>query len=100
MMILELMFIFAPIVVVFSGLWNFVSNRKHLLNILLSLEFVMLGVFWVMAICLVEVGVESYFTLFFLTMAACEGALGLAMLVSIVRTHGNDYFSSFSMLQC
>lgn len=45
-------------------------------------------------------GGDKYFILFFLTFAACEGALGLALLVSLVRRHGNDNFDSFRSLQC
>uniref|UniRef100_A0A3Q2YWT0 NADH-ubiquinone oxidoreductase chain 4L n=1 Tax=Hippocampus comes TaxID=109280 RepID=A0A3Q2YWT0_HIPCM len=67
------------------SLWVFVAKRKHLLNTLLRLEVL---------------GYESYFILFFLTLAACEGALGLALLVSIVRSHGNDCFRKFRVLQC
>nr|YP_007317412.1 NADH dehydrogenase subunit 4L [Enoplometopus occidentalis]YP_009107537.1 NADH dehydrogenase subunit 4L [Enoplometopus debelius]AGA56189.1 NADH dehydrogenase subunit 4L [Enoplometopus occidentalis]AIU44734.1 NADH dehydrogenase subunit 4L [Enoplometopus debelius] len=100
MMILNLFFMSVPFIMVFYGLWSFVLNRKHLLNVLLSLEFVMLGIFWIMVIYLSNVGMEVYFTLFFLTMAACEGALGLSLLISIVRTHGNDCLNSFSTLQC
>nr|BBB16280.1 NADH dehydrogenase subunit 4L [Pagurus minutus] len=85
MMILNNSMILVSFFMVFSGLWSFVSYRKHLLNTLLSLEFIMLGIF---------------FLLFFLTLAACEGALGLSLLVSIVRSHGNDYFNSFSTLGC
>nr|YP_009465612.1 NADH dehydrogenase subunit 4L [Sergia lucens]BBC69448.1 NADH dehydrogenase subunit 4L [Sergia lucens] len=91
---------FIPLVSVISGLWVFVSKRKHLLNTLLSLEYVMLSIFWFMCLHVSLLGHESYFVLFFLTLAACEGALGLALLVSMVRTHGNDCFSSFSVLQC
>nr|YP_009512577.1 NADH dehydrogenase subunit 4L [Hymenopenaeus neptunus]AXJ93144.1 NADH dehydrogenase subunit 4L [Hymenopenaeus neptunus] len=91
---------FIPLVSVFCGLWVFVSKRKHLLNTLLSLEYIMLSVFWLMSMNLSSLGHEGYFVLFFLTLAACEGALGLALLVSVVRTHGNDCFSSFSVLQC
>lgn len=47
-----------------------------------------------------NVGGDLYFSLFFMTLAACEGALGLALLVSIVRTHGNDNFRSFRVLKC
>nr|YP_009093658.1 NADH dehydrogenase subunit 4L [Metanephrops sibogae]CEG06195.1 NADH dehydrogenase subunit 4L [Metanephrops sibogae] len=100
MLILSLLSIFISFVVVFCGLWSFVSNYKHLLSVLLSLEFIMLGIFWVMVICLTQVGLETYFILFFLTMAACEGALGLSLLISVVRTHGNDCFGSFSILEC
>jgi NADH-ubiquinone oxidoreductase chain 4L len=38
--------------------------------------------------------------MFFLTFRVCEGALGITVLVSLIRTHGNDYFNSFSILQC
>ncbi|NP_038297.1 NADH dehydrogenase subunit 4L (mitochondrion) [Penaeus monodon] len=99
MLILNFYYI-VPMVSVLCGLWVFVSKRKHLLNTLLSLEYIMLNIFWIMSLHLSNMGHESYFVLFFLTLAACEGALGLALLVSVVRTHGNDFFSSFSVLQC
>nr|YP_009512564.1 NADH dehydrogenase subunit 4L [Sicyonia lancifer]AXJ93118.1 NADH dehydrogenase subunit 4L [Sicyonia lancifer] len=89
-----------PLISVVCGLWVFVSKRKHLLSTLLSLEYMMLNIFWFMSVCLGGLGNETYFLLFFLTLAACEGALGLALLVSVVRTHGNDRFGSFSVLQC
>ncbi|YP_005296396.1 NADH dehydrogenase subunit 4L (mitochondrion) [Procambarus clarkii] len=82
----------------FCGGWSFVSNRKHLLNTLLSLEFVMLSVFWIMVLYIMSVGIEMYFVLFFLTLGVCEGALGLSLLISIVCSHGNDYFGSFNVV--
>nr|YP_009498558.1 NADH dehydrogenase subunit 4L [Parapenaeopsis hungerfordi]AWK60873.1 NADH dehydrogenase subunit 4L [Parapenaeopsis hungerfordi] len=99
MMVLSL-YIMVPLVSVICGLWVFVFKRKHLLNTLLSLEYIMLSIFWFMSLHVSALGHESYFLLFFLTLAACEGALGLALLVSVVRTHGNDCFSSFNVLQC
>nr|YP_009500800.1 NADH dehydrogenase subunit 4L [Alpheus japonicus]AXB37194.1 NADH dehydrogenase subunit 4L [Alpheus japonicus] len=99
MMILFLVYLF-PLVGIFAGLLAFISNRKHLLNTLLSLEFIMVNLFWFMVLLVSSVGGDLYFSLFFLTLAACEGALGLSLLVSIVRTHGNDNFSSFSVLSC
>jgi len=36
----------------------------------------------------------------FLTLIACEGALGLAILVSIVRAAGTDNLNSLNFLQC
>nr|YP_009343029.1 NADH dehydrogenase subunit 4L [Cambaroides japonicus]APS87243.1 NADH dehydrogenase subunit 4L [Cambaroides japonicus] len=89
---------FCSLAVLFCGLLSFVSNRKHLLNTLLSLEFIMLSVFWVMSLNISSVGMEIYVILFFLTLGVCEGALGLALLISVVRSHGNDYFSSFNLL--
>nr|YP_010952744.1 NADH dehydrogenase subunit 4L [Domecia hispida]WMQ53164.1 NADH dehydrogenase subunit 4L [Domecia hispida] len=99
MMIFSLM-ISGSLFMVGCGLWSFMKYHKHLLNLLLSLEFTMLGVFWLMSVQMSSVGCESYFSLFFLTMAACEGALGLSLLVYMVRSHGNDLFNSMSALEC
>lgn len=93
-------FYLVPAFRVGCGLWVFCSKRKHLLNTLLSLEYIILNVFWLIVLTLSFVGQEIFFSLFFLTFAACEGALGLALLVSIVRTHGNDRFGNFRILQC
>nr|YP_010868384.1 NADH dehydrogenase subunit 4L [Caridina pseudogracilirostris]WGU19670.1 NADH dehydrogenase subunit 4L [Caridina pseudogracilirostris] len=100
MVALGLFVVAVPIIMLMSGVGSFVGRRKHLLSTLLSLEYIMLSVFWLMVLSVSFLGGDSYFILFFLTLAACEGALGLALLVSVVRTHGNDNFSSFMSLQC
>nr|YP_010950972.1 NADH dehydrogenase subunit 4L [Thienemanniella curva]WML69313.1 NADH dehydrogenase subunit 4L [Thienemanniella curva] len=84
----------------FFGVLSLVSVRKHLLSTLLSLEFIVLSIFFFFFFFLNFLNFELYFTMFFLTFSVCEGALGLSILVSLIRTHGNDYFGSFSILQC
>nr|AVN67804.1 NADH dehydrogenase subunit 4L [Eupolyphaga sinensis] len=84
----------------FSGIWVFSSNRKHLLITLLSLEFLVLILFFSLYIYLNTINYELYFSVVFLTFSVCEGALGLSILVSMIRGYGNDYFQSFSLLQC
>nr|YP_010029438.1 NADH dehydrogenase subunit 4L [Aparapotamon similium]QOU10853.1 NADH dehydrogenase subunit 4L [Aparapotamon similium] len=97
---LNLMWLMSSFIMIICGLWSFISYHKHLLNSLLSLEFMMLGVFWLLTLQVTSVGMETYFVLFFLTLVACEGALGLSLLVLIVRSHGSDYFSVINMLEC
>nr|UDP55639.1 NADH dehydrogenase subunit 4L [Scatella tenuicosta] len=82
------------------GLLVFVSNRKHLLSMLLSLEYIVLVLFFFLIIYLNLMEYEFFFSMMFLTFSVCEGALGLSILVSMIRTHGNDYFQSFNVLQC
>nr|YP_011034141.1 NADH dehydrogenase subunit 4L [Entricoplax vestita]WRI34035.1 NADH dehydrogenase subunit 4L [Entricoplax vestita] len=96
----DMVSVFSSFFMVFCGLWSFINYHKHLLNSLLSLEFMMLGIFWLLSMQVTSVGSEIYFSLFFLTLAACEGALGLSLLVSVVRSHGNDRFMSFNLLEC
>nr|AVN68202.1 NADH dehydrogenase subunit 4L [Melanozosteria sp. Cairns, Australia] len=84
----------------FCGIWVFSSNRKHLLVTLLSLEFIVLILFLMLYNYLNEFNYELYFSMVFLTFSVCEGALGLSILVSMIRSYGNDYFQSYVMLQC
>nr|URX53690.1 NADH dehydrogenase subunit 4L [Bifiditermes nr. madagascariensis] len=84
----------------FCGIWSFSSNRKHLLATLLSLEFMVLVLFVTAYFYLCVFGYEFYFVMLFLVFSVCEGSLGLSILVSMIRGFGNDYFQSYSVLQC
>nr|WNH42458.1 NADH dehydrogenase subunit 4L [Neoperla juxtadidita] len=89
-----------PLFMFVCGSWVFASKRKHLLLTLLSLEFMVLSLFMFLFIYLNILYCELFFSMVFLTFSVCEGALGLSILVSMIRTHGNDYFQTFSVLQC
>nr|AVN67630.1 NADH dehydrogenase subunit 4L [Paratemnopteryx couloniana] len=84
----------------FCGVWVFCLNRKHLLVTLLSLEFIVLILYIILYSYLNMYNYELFFSMGFLTFSVCEGALGLSILVSMIRSCGNDYFQTFSMLQC
>nr|YP_010287568.1 NADH dehydrogenase subunit 4L [Sinomphisa plagialis]UKT61899.1 NADH dehydrogenase subunit 4L [Sinomphisa plagialis] len=76
----------------------FVSKHKHLLIVLLSLEFIVLSIFFFMSFLFNYINYDMYMLMVFLVFSVCEGALGLSILVSMIRTHGNDYFQSFNLL--
>nr|WIL79857.1 NADH dehydrogenase subunit 4L [Tillus nitidus] len=80
------------------GSLSFSMKRKHLLLMLLSLEFLVLSLFLGMFFMYSMYDYESYFSLIFISFSVCEGALGLSLLVFMIRTHGNDYFQTFSIL--
>nr|AXS66424.1 NADH dehydrogenase subunit 4L [Coleoptera sp. 23 KM-2017] len=82
----------------FSGFIVFSSKRKHLLLMLLSLEFVVVSLYLSLFFMLEHSNHDYFFSMIFLTMSVCEGALGLALLVSMIRTCGNDYILTFSSL--
>nr|YP_010932206.1 NADH dehydrogenase subunit 4L [Fentonia ocypete]WKR35979.1 NADH dehydrogenase subunit 4L [Fentonia ocypete] len=96
MMIFDMWFIF--IIMYIIGNLIFVSKHKHLLIVLLSLEFIVLSIFFFMLLFLMMLEYDMYMLMVFLVFSVCEGALGLSILVSLIRSHGNDYFQSFSML--
>uniref|UniRef100_A1YA90 NADH-ubiquinone oxidoreductase chain 4L n=2 Tax=Syrphini TaxID=115274 RepID=A1YA90_SIMGR len=89
-----------PFFLMMMGIFIFISNRKHLLSMLLSLEYIVLSLFYLLFIYLNMLNYESYFSMVFMTFSVCEGVLGLSVLVSMIRMYGNDYFQSFNILQC
>nr|UAT98088.1 NADH dehydrogenase subunit 4L [Kentrochrysalis streckeri] len=96
MMIMNMWIIF--ILMFFIGNLIFVSKNKHLLIVLLSLEFMVLSIFFFLLMYLMLIDYDMYMLMVFLVFSVCEGSLGLSILVSMIRTHGNDYFQSFNLL--
>nr|QXP43471.1 NADH dehydrogenase subunit 4l [Camptoloma vanata] len=96
MMVLNMWIIFIMMFIV--GNLIFISKHKHLLIILLSLEFIVLSIFFFLLIFFSYIEFDLYMLMVFLVFSVCEGALGLSILVSMIRTHGNDYFQSFNIL--
>ncbi|MGL9681835.1 MAG: NADH-quinone oxidoreductase subunit NuoK [Wolbachia sp.] len=73
------------------GMCGIFINRKSMINILLSIEVLMLAI----NINLVAFSaftndiVGQIFVMFVLTVAAVESAIGLAILIVYYRSHGN-----------
>nr|UGS80252.1 NADH dehydrogenase subunit 4L [Eolachesilla chilensis] len=81
------------------GMYSFFLKSNHLLNMLLSLEFFSLIIFVCLFVMLWS-NPEKYILTFYITFCVCEGAFGLALLVSLIRFVGNDYLQSLSFLKC
>nr|YP_009045269.1 NADH dehydrogenase subunit 4L [Lexias dirtea]AHA03620.1 NADH dehydrogenase subunit 4L [Lexias dirtea] len=86
------------IIMFLIGNMIFVSKHKHLLIVLMSLEFMVLSIFFLLMMYLMMINYNLYMLMVFLVFSVCEGALGLSILVSMIRTHGNDYFQSFNLI--
>nr|YP_011026019.1 NADH dehydrogenase subunit 4L [Ventidius pulai]WQM87291.1 NADH dehydrogenase subunit 4L [Ventidius pulai] len=82
----------------FCGIIILCSMRKHLLLTLLSLEYLVVILFFSLFLFLYNYTNEYYFIIFFLTMSVCEGVLGLSVLVSMIRCHGNDNLMNITSL--
>nr|AYU71303.1 NADH dehydrogenase subunit 4L [Eucnemidae sp. 4 ACP-2013] len=95
MLIFNLYLSFYMIVV---GLIIFSYKCKHLLLMLLSLEFVVLSLYFMLYLYFYLINSDYFFSMLFLIMTVCEGVIGLSILIILIQVFGNDYFSSFSVL--
>nr|YP_009630826.1 NADH dehydrogenase subunit 4L [Mesoplodon mirus]QBS32913.1 NADH dehydrogenase subunit 4L [Mesoplodon mirus]UDH58711.1 NADH dehydrogenase subunit 4L [Mesoplodon mirus]UDH58724.1 NADH dehydrogenase subunit 4L [Mesoplodon mirus]UDH58737.1 NADH dehydrogenase subunit 4L [Mesoplodon mirus]UDH58750.1 NADH dehydrogenase subunit 4L [Mesoplodon mirus] len=84
------------------SLMGLLMYRSHLMSALLCMEGMMLSLFVLAALMILN----SHFTLasmmpiILLVFAACEAAIGLALLVMISSTYGTDYVQNLNLLQC
>nr|AUI11295.1 NADH dehydrogenase subunit 4L [Clanculus margaritarius] len=99
MMKVSSLFLVSSIGVILSVL-TLCLQYKHLLSALLSLEAMTLSLFVLLVSVSCGHSFEGEMCLILITMGACEASLGLAILVSLIRTHGNDYVSSFCLQKC
>nr|YP_010388421.1 NADH dehydrogenase subunit 4L [Phyllidia elegans]UPP55823.1 NADH dehydrogenase subunit 4L [Phyllidia elegans] len=82
-----------------TSFFAFTKLNFHILILLISLEALMLSLLiFLFSFCLIYKNNCSMF-LVLLTFAACEAALGLSLLVSILRLRGNDFVTSFNSMK-
>nr|YP_009389830.1 NADH dehydrogenase subunit 4L [Pternoscirta caliginosa]ANJ44396.1 NADH dehydrogenase subunit 4L [Pternoscirta caliginosa] len=95
---MSMLSVFTSLLIYLSGVYVFSSKCKHLLMVLLSLEYIVLSLFMFIIIIFVEFDYDHFFPIIFLVFSVCEGALGLSILVSMIRSHGNDFLFFFLCL--
>ena len=73
--------------VFFLGLFGIVLNRKNILNIIMSIELLLLSInlnFAIFSVYLDDI-TGQIFIIFILTIAAAESAIGLAIITAFYR---------------
>nr|AII98541.1 NADH dehydrogenase subunit 4L [Varecia variegata] len=76
--------------------------RSHLMSSLLCLESMMLSMFILSTLTILSLHLTMSFMMpiLLLVFAACEAAVGLALLVTVSNTYGLDYIQNLNLLQC
>nr|NP_007830.1 NADH dehydrogenase subunit 4L [Hylobates lar]Q95709.1 RecName: Full=NADH-ubiquinone oxidoreductase chain 4L; AltName: Full=NADH dehydrogenase subunit 4L [Hylobates lar]BCG05990.1 NADH dehydrogenase subunit 4L [Hylobates agilis]ADT82058.1 NADH dehydrogenase subunit 4L [Hylobates lar]ADT82071.1 NADH dehydrogenase subunit 4L [Hylobates lar]ADT82084.1 NADH dehydrogenase subunit 4L [Hylobates lar]ADT82097.1 NADH dehydrogenase subunit 4L [Hylobates lar] len=76
--------------------------RSHLMSSLLCLEGMMLSLFIMSTLMALNTHslLINIMPVVLLVFAACEAAVGLALLVSISNTYGLDHIHNLNLLQC
>nr|QUB07120.1 NADH dehydrogenase subunit 4L [Donacia flemola] len=93
-----LIYFYISLIFFFSGLLMYSFNYKHLLIMLLSLEFMIISLYFLLFNYLSSMSYEFFFSLIFLSMSVVESVLGLSIMVFMIRNFGNDYMLSFTFL--
>ena len=80
--------------IIFCCFLNF-SLQKHFIVLLLRLEFILVTVFTILIF-------KTYYLLglIFLSLGACEGALGLSLLIRMSSIKNKHFINSFSITKC
>lgn len=85
----------------FVGLFGLAFIRRNMLIVLMSIELLFLAVNlnFILFSCLNDDAVGQIFSFFILTVAACESAIGLALLIIFFRNKSIISVDSISILK-
>lgn len=93
-------YIFVSVIAFLISFFGLIYNRKSLIIVLISIELILLSVntlFIVFSVYLDDI-VGQIFTVFILTIAAAETAIGLSLVVVSYRVRGNILIDHFNLL--
>nr|ACJ05527.1 NADH dehydrogenase subunit 4L [Microcebus murinus]ACJ05531.1 NADH dehydrogenase subunit 4L [Microcebus murinus]ACJ05539.1 NADH dehydrogenase subunit 4L [Microcebus murinus]ACJ05543.1 NADH dehydrogenase subunit 4L [Microcebus murinus]ACJ05547.1 NADH dehydrogenase subunit 4L [Microcebus murinus] len=85
-----------------AALLGMLMFRSHMMSSLLCLEGMMLSMFILSTLIILNMQLTMSFIMpiLLLVFAACEAAIGLALLVTVSNTYGLDYIQNLNLLQC
>ncbi|YP_009479750.1 NADH dehydrogenase subunit 4L (mitochondrion) [Psammomys obesus] len=96
-------FIFLNFTMAFTlALLGTLMFRSHLMSTLLCMEGMMLSLFIIISMSILNSNSMISFPMpiIILVFAACEAAVGLALLVKISNMYGTDHVQNLNLLQC
>lgn len=90
-----------PLLLFFSGLAGIFLNRRNILVMLMSIELMLLAINFNFILFSIFLGDRfgQIFSIFILTVAAAESAIGLAILVIFYRTQNSLSVERLSLLK-
>ena len=94
-------YITLPLLIFFSGLAGIFLNRRNIIIMIMSIELMLLAVNFDFILFSIYLGdrLGQVFSLFILTVAAAESAIGLAILVAFYRSRATLSVESLSLLK-
>nr|YP_009652377.1 NADH dehydrogenase subunit 4L [Nothrotheriops shastensis]QDA81214.1 NADH dehydrogenase subunit 4L [Nothrotheriops shastensis] len=84
------------------ALLGLLMYRSHMMSSLLCLEGLMLSLFVLSTLLILNNHhtLSAMMPIILMVFAACEAALGLALLIMVSNTYGLDYVQNLNLLQC
>nr|QHB77281.1 NADH dehydrogenase subunit 4L [Hylomyscus parvus]QHB77294.1 NADH dehydrogenase subunit 4L [Hylomyscus parvus]QHB77307.1 NADH dehydrogenase subunit 4L [Hylomyscus parvus] len=84
------------------SLMGTLTFRSHLMSTLLCMEGMMLSLFIMISTATLNSNstISLSIPVTIMVFAACEAAVGLALLVKVSSTYGTDYVHNLNLLQC
>nr|ALR69400.1 NADH dehydrogenase subunit 4L [Bemisia tabaci]ATJ03288.1 NADH dehydrogenase subunit 4L [Bemisia tabaci]AXE73231.1 NADH dehydrogenase subunit 4L [Bemisia tabaci]AXE73244.1 NADH dehydrogenase subunit 4L [Bemisia tabaci]AXI95941.1 NADH dehydrogenase subunit 4L [Bemisia tabaci] len=77
----------------------YLVSKMNMISSLIMIEYISIMVIITMMILIKTVNMENHNVLYFIILMITESVLGLSILISMIRTHGNDFMKSSSVLK-
>nr|YP_009180594.1 NADH dehydrogenase subunit 4L [Calameuta idolon]ALM04150.1 NADH dehydrogenase subunit 4L [Calameuta idolon] len=87
------------LILLIMTLMIFIKFNKHILLILMSLEFFVVVMFYVWLIYFSVLDVNQFISLYYLIFSVNESVLGLTIMIIVMRSEVWDYLNSMNLIK-
>nr|QPB46186.1 NADH dehydrogenase subunit 4L [Bemisia tabaci] len=77
----------------------YLISKVHIINSLIIIEYISVMVVVSMMTFIKIMSLENHNMLYFMILLITESVLGLSILISMIRTHGNDFLKCSAVLK-
>nr|ALR69298.1 NADH dehydrogenase subunit 4L [Bemisia tabaci] len=77
----------------------YLITKTHIINSLIIIEYITLMVLISMTLLIKTMNLENHNILYFIILLVTESVIGLSILISMIRTHGNDFMKSSAVMK-
>lgn len=85
------------LIIIFSIIY--ILRKTHIFNNLIIIEFIIITSLIIFFFIIIKIKLEFHLIFYFLILSILERILGLSILISIIRSHSNDYIKSLTIVK-
>jgi len=77
----------------------YIFRKTHIIRNLIIIEYLVILMILTIFLILTNIKIENFIVLYLLIITISERIIGLSILISIIRTHSNDFIKSTTIIK-
>nr|YP_026061.1 NADH dehydrogenase subunit 4L [Aleurodicus dugesii]AAS77751.1 NADH dehydrogenase subunit 4L [Aleurodicus dugesii] len=80
-------------------MYYYIMNKNNLMKNLILIEFMILSIIIIFFMFLINMKMQFFLIFMFLIVSITESIIGISIIISMIRTHNNEFMMSISIMK-